>query len=759
MLRYPEPTIAKPLSNEQDPFEALDLERVLAGIRRQARLIAIFGIIGVVLGAAFVASTVPLYTSSADVLIDKRQPVPLVDMTDPNDAIRTDAEMGSQIELLQSNQMARAVVNRLNLTENAGFNADDSGVIDLFKTAIRTSISYVVGFITPGGISDDELQAKQTDKVRDAATQLVSGLGVARVEGSYVIRISYTSADPLLSASVANGYGAAYLDDQLQAKYDATRRASLWLQGRIGELKAQSQEADLAVQRYRNDSGLLSTGSQLVSEQQLGEINAQLISAEASRAESKARLDQLKGIIASGRIDAVVDDALASSTVNNLRSKYLDSSRREAEITRKLGANHAQSRRLRDEMDEYRRLMFSELSRIAESYESTYNVALRREQSLKESLDRVSGVSQDANTSGVKLRELQQEADTYRNLYNNFLQRYQEALQQQSFPVSDSRIITGADVPRASSYPNTKLLLALSFVLGLGVGSGVGAIREYRDRFFRTPSQARSELQLDYLGSLKKIKSQGAKSVVEERTTSSLWLPGSVNAYVQSQPFSAFAETLRNVKVAVDLIFTDKKSKIIGVVSSLPSEGKTVTSSNLASILALQGARVLLIDGDLRNPSLTRTLLKKHNIGLVEAVLGSNPLAECVMVDGSLSVLPASTRGRLSNSSDLLASPGMDKLLTEARTLFDYIIVDLPPIAAVVDAKAFAHRADGFLCVIEWGKTSRALVRNTLQSSAVIKEKCIGVVFNKEDEAQSRFYKSHDHGDYYSARYIDYHQG
>jgi len=166
--------------------------------------------------------------------------------------------------------------------------------------------------------------------------------------------------------------------------------------------------------------------------------------------------------------------------------------------------------------------------RIAQSYESSYNVALKREEALRENLGRITAVSQTANTSSVELRELEREAETFRALYNNFLQRYQEAVQEQSFPITDARVITQAKPPKDASYPKIPLVVALSMVLGLAAGAGIGAIREYRDRFFRVGQQIRNELGLEYLGSLTRIDRR-PDTPQSDAQVPGLWLPDPLN--------------------------------------------------------------------------------------------------------------------------------------------------------------------------------------------------------------------------------------
>ncbi|MBB3938018.1 polysaccharide biosynthesis tyrosine autokinase [Aureimonas phyllosphaerae] len=756
MLHYPEMNARETsvaMAEKDGSGDFIDFDRILAMVRRQIWVVVIGIAVGMVIGAAYLMSAVPVYTASTDILIDKGQSKLVDELATASGVFQDEAEMLSQVELLKSRQIASAVVRELKLDENDAFLAGSPSPL----RSIRVALSGVLSAIRP------ELAAEGVDETaarRDAAIDnLQANVDVARVGQTYVLRLTYTSPDAALSARIARAYGSAYLDDQLQAKYAATRRASTWLQDRIAELRQQSYDADLAVQQFRNDNGLLASGAGLVSQQELGEINSQLVAARAQTAEAKAQLDQIERLISDGRTDAVVNDALASSTINSLRNQYLEAARRESEITRKLGPDHVQAVRLKAEMREYERLIFGELRRIAESYRSTYSVSQERERSLEASLADIRAVNADDNTLQVRLRELERESEAYRSLYDDFLQRYQQTVQQQSFPITDARIITDPTVPENPSAPRKLLVMALFAGLGAAAGGAVSGLREYRERFFRVGSQVRSELDMEFLGFMPLVDAGEAKGG-EPGPASRLWPGGALSTYVRRRPMSSFAETLRNIKVAADLNMPNIPSKVIGIVSCVPSEGKSSVAASLGNLLALQGARTLLIDGDIRNPGLTRSLDTKPERGLVEVIIDNADPDEALLWESSipLAVLPTILKSRVSNTSDVLASAKMAQILAQFREKFEYVIVDLPPVGPVVDAKAFASRVDGFVFVVEWGRTSRQLVRSAMGNSPVFRNHSLGVVLNKADSKKMKFYRSYGSPEYYASRYESYYR-
>lgn len=744
---------------DEDAGHSIDFDHLIAAARRQWRIVVagLFG--GLILGILYVLTAVPLYTASTSVLIDRENRAIADQLSTLGGVVDDEATVLSQVELLKSDTISLAVVDKLKLTEDAAFNASGGSLIGSVISSIR-SIVDVKSWISSGAEPAGEQEAK-----RQAASRRVqSGMAVSRVGRTYVLEISYVSPSAALSGRVTRAIADAYLTDKLDSKYEATRRAGTWLQERIEELRQKSLDTDLAVQKFRTANGLVSTGDRLVTDQQLTELNSALIVAQADTAKAQANLSRIRDIIAKGQTDAIVTAVLDSSISNTLREKFLEASKREAEIADRLGPNHAQAIRLRGEMREYQRLMFEELGRIAESNQSDLDVAKSREKSLTESVAQATGISATANETQVQLRELEREAETYKNLYQTFLQRYQESIQQQSFPVTEARIISRATDPDRPSHPRKALVLALSLILGVGAGIGLGAFREFRDRFFRTGDQVRDGLGQEFLGLAPLVSEDGLRSVEEIEGDGfhprTIRKPSAISNYVIDHPLSAFAETLRSAKIAADLSMSGKQAKVIGVVSVLPGEGKSTVAINFAELLANQGARTILIDADLRNPGSTRAIGRHADAGLLEAVLEGRSIKDLLLINQKtkLAFLPAVVKRRIPHSSELLASMGMTQVLATANQNFDYVVLDLPPLGPVVDARAIAPKVDGFIFVVEWGKTARKVVRQTLATEPLVAEKCLGVVLNKVDTEKMKLYREYGSSEYYYSRYSAYYR-
>ncbi|SON58054.1 Tyrosine-protein kinase etk [Hartmannibacter diazotrophicus] len=590
--------------------------------------------------------------------------------------------------------------------------------------------------------------------------QLLGNIKVQRIGRTYVLTISFTAVDPVVAANVANAVADQYLTDQLESKYEATQRAGDWLQDRIKELRERSIAADNTVQKYRADHGLISANGVLVNEQQLGEINTELVKSRAVTAQSEARYRRIKDIIDTKAMDAAVTESIDSPVIVDLRTKFLDTARRRQDIARRIGEDSEATKAMDRQMDDYRRLIFEELGRIAESYRSDLNIAKANEQSLEKNLQDMVNLNAATNETQVQLRELERESETYRNIYTTFLQRYQETIQQQSFPITEARIITRAVPSQKPSAPNPNLVLAAAMMLGLFVGGVVTSYREYADRVFRTGSQIRAELGTEFFGMLWKVKRRRLLINRMKDTDGRRLLRPASSVYEQAaeNPLAASTETLRSIKIAADLAFHSHVAKTIGVVSALPGEGKTVVSKNFASLVATTGAKTLLIDCDMRNPGLTRAVAGHAEEGLVEAIAEGRPVQELIYEEDKtgLHVLPCVARKRLFHTSELLSSKAMTDILNWARDNYDYVILDLSPLGPVVDVRVIEPEIDGFVFVVAWGETPRRIVRSIINGEKDIAAKCLGVLLNKVDPKRGQAYQSIEDKERYMRRYTNY---
>jgi succinoglycan biosynthesis transport protein ExoP len=738
------------------------IEQLTGFVRRQFPIFLFVCACAIGLGFIYLFTMPDRYTSHAMLLIDSSK----VRMLQQQQAALGDvpvdtAQVETQVEVLKSENIGLAVVKDLRLTEDPEFVGSGGGLL-----------GAVFNLFSDGGSSEAK---SETQLARRALGAFLRQRSITRVGRTYVLDISFNSLGRDKAAAIANAIADAYIVDQLEAKYQATRRASVWLQDRIKELRLQASAADRAVLDYKEKNNIVTAGSnkdgstQLLGEQQLAELNTQLTNARAAKAEAHAKLDRIDDVMKQDIPDAGVVDSIHSEVITKLRNEYLDKAARERLWSAQYGRSHLAAVNLRMQMSELRRSIADELGRIAESYKSDYEIAQARENNIETSLNKLISESQSTNRDRLGLRDLEAQAQVYHTIYDNFLQRYMEAIQQESFPITEARVISSAAPARVKSSPLTSLVLAIAAALGLILSAAAAIMREAIDRVFRSSRQVEQLLQTNCLAVLPVLKNPPSVSPSLNEMIAPANGKGSGKAtskdsqreflrYVVEEPLSSFAEAFRSIKVAADINRDIKDNKVIGVTSTVPKEGKSTVSSNFAQLIAHADKRVILVDGDLRNPTLTRSLGRNAKVGLLEVLAGKVPLQEALLIDKQtgLAILPTIIESRLVHTNEILASAAFKALVDQLRKAYDYVIIDLPPVAPVVDVRATFNFIDSYVYVIEWGRTGINLVQHQLAGMPEIHSRLLGVVLNKANvkvlERYEYYYGSYYHRRYY-ARY------
>jgi len=747
-------------------------------------------IVAIFVGAAalYVLTAPRKYTSTASLIIDSRKVNMLQQQNSAPDMPIEAAMIDSQVEILKSETIALAVIKDLRLADDPEFSQPGGGLIGGF-------FSLLSELIPSQPLSDYQVQ-------RVVLWELQRHLTVKRVGLSYVIELTYQSLSPQRAAQIANAIAEAYIVDSLESKYQSSRRAAVWLQDRLKELRAQASAAERAVVDFKAKNNIVDAGGRSLTDQQLAEVNSAVTVARAQRAEAEARFSRISRILdgdakAGGDgaplIDslATVTDTLNNAVIIKLRQNYLDIAARESDWANRFGSGHLAVVNLRNQMREIRRSITDELRRIAESYKSELEIARAREASGEKSLSATIALSNDSGQAQIVLRDLESNAQSTRALADNFLQLYMVSVQQQSFPITEARVITPAAVIFNPSSPKT-LLILLGAIIGGSIFAGLIAfLREAMDRVFRSGPQVETVLGVGCLATLP-ILGAGKTTIAKDQSHGG-WrklLKGKAAAHAQrpaaktplstvsaakvalsneprqlsvrnvswtellESPFSRFSESIRSIKIATDLGHLETGAKVVGMTSSLPNEGKSTISSALALASSQGGYRVLLVDGDIRNPALTRSLSPQAGVGLVEVVLGKTQFKDAIWTEpqSGLHFLPCVATQHLSNSADLLASSQIENLFRGLRDQYDRIIVDLSPLAPVIDVRGTGRLIDSYIMVIEWSRTHIDVVERSIAETPVLRQKLLGAVLNKVDHAIMNRYDLF-RGNYYYNRY------
>jgi polysaccharide biosynthesis transport protein len=699
----------------EEPGSLLDLRSLWLIVRRHAGLIAAVIVSVLVCGAAALLIFPARYSATATIIVDPRQPRVTASESVLSGIGSDAAAVESQVDLINSSAMAQRIVERLDLANDPEFAqpsrfqrlvADGLALVSLAQpTDAETGFNWVV-------------------------RRFQENLDVRRRGLTYVIEVTFTSTVPAKAAKIANALAERYRDDQRSAKVEATARASAWLNDRIEELRAKVRESENAVAEFRAANNVvdIAEGIKLI-QRQVETLNQQLILARAASAEAKARFEQMKQASAKSGDPAALNEALQSPVIANLRTQYAEAARIEAELAASVGDRHPSLVRARAQLADLRRQIQGEIDRILTSVRNEFEVARSREASLEADLARLKDQAAKFDQTDVRLRELQREAQANRALFDQFLARSKETSEQESLQSPDARIVAPALVPVRPNRPPLAVLLLIAMAGGLAVGVGLAFIVENLDRSYRTVGQIERDLSLPCLGIVPATEAanpRGARGLI--RT-------------ILDKPSSLFAENLQSVRVRLRPAGRREQGDVLVVVSAMPGEGKSVIAGNLAHASAKTGARTLLIDGDLRQASLSAAY-PDAKAGLVDVLQGRSELRAALIQDprSGLSVLAAGTQPDAANVLLQIDDARLAAVMRECREMFDLIIVDSPAILPVADSRRLIEWADRVLLVVEWKRTERETVVEALSAIDAGADKIVGVVLNKVDLGEYRLY-------------------
>jgi succinoglycan biosynthesis transport protein ExoP len=713
------------------------IQTVLGFLRRQAWVLGLAALFPAGAAGLYLLFAPPSYKATATVGIDTTK----FQLFQPAGEliIDTSSAVESQLEIIKSEKLALEVIKKLHLADN----------------------------IPPsqGGLFGSSKQLTEFEYTRQLVAVLQKHVTVKRLGIAWIIEISYDSRDGEQAAQFANAFADAYIADQLDSKYQATRQASAWLEGRVKDTREQTLIAQRLVVEFKAKNNIVDTGGRLMSEQQLTELNSQLLTARGQTSEARARLDRVNAVVQSAlsadNANTLVTDVPINDSIAKLRAQLIDLTTREKEWSAKFGSDHLAVINLHNQAKQVRSAMVDELRRVGEAFKSDYDLALRKERGLETEVAQAVSQSESSSRNQVRLRELESTAASTKELYDNLNKRYLESVEQKSFPVTEARVITRA-APALDREYKTPLKIA-GAILGIGVSLGfaLAFVREFTDNVFRSVSQVERQLHKDCITLVPLWKEEAetnpAPSLVPEGGRRLVRSKGPAWAGINA-PLSSYAEAMRSIKLAIDLNCPGKGAKVIGLTSSLPREGKSTVAASLALMIAAAGAKVILLDFDLRNPALTRTLASQANIGFLDVISGRTSLADAMWSDQTkyLSFLPTITNGLFVQSNEIMGAQLTKSFIDKLRDEYAYIIVDLPPLAPVIDAKATTHLIDAYLYVVEWGGTKIDVVEHALGRAPGILENTLGVILNKVDMDRLHKYDGENRTYYVNKHYAQY---
>jgi capsular exopolysaccharide synthesis family protein len=712
------------LNETGEADQSFDLREVMNFAWRQWKFISVIVGVCLLIGMVQYLRETPRYTATAQILLEPRK-----ERAAGTDAFLTDATLDigsieSQIAIMRSSVFLRRVVEKERLVSDSEFGSSPS-------TSPASTIAAARDPVEAQSIPPD---------VVGSVEALRGSSFVGRVGVGYVLAVSVTSVDPQRASRLANAMANAFVVDKLDARYEAAQRASAWLSDRIAELRAQLREAEEAVAQFRAENGISQSTNITLTQQQLSDLNARLVSARAETAEKKARYELFQ---ANGGAAANLPDAVNTGLASNLRAQEATVAQKVADLAFRYSESHPLVVNARAELRDVRRAIASETQRAVANLKNEYELAKAREVALEKSLNEVSGQSGVDSKTAITLRELERTAAVNKTLFEDYLQRAKVTQEQSTFEAREARVITPALPPGAPSFPQRSRYLATALVIGLFLGIGGAVAKELLNAGFTTPRQIEEMLELPLLTSIARMDQrdlmQDGKSIP-------------IPLYPAVKPLSRYSEALRGLRSGVAMTDVDHSPRVVQLTSTMPNEGKTTIALSVAVSAAASGLKVLFIDADLRHPSASKFLGLQKDTGLVELLLGEATAQEVIRYyeEGKMWTLAAG--GKTQNSSDLLGSERMRSIIENAKKSFDYVVVDTPPVGPVIDPVVVSKLVDKVIYVVRWGSTARELVQRTIQQIPGHR-KIAGIAFNYVNEKQAQKYGKYAYTYYYGSRY------
>ncbi len=725
----------------EDSVQGIGLADTLNILRRRRSIILACTIVITVVSTAIVFQLTPRYTGASALLIDQRK-TQILDIRSVVSQLPADtAVVQSEVEVLKSNSIAAAVVKKTNLLTVPEFNSrlQRNSMLGTIMEPVHWTASAVESlFISGSGAETDPANAELLSVI----SALQSSTQISNDGKSYVMNIHVESEDPKLAATLANAYADAYLNAQLDAKFQAVQRASAWLNDHLADLQSKTEAADRAVQQFAAAHNLTQTmnanSNANVTSQQVSELNTQLVLASADLAQKEASLKQVQDSLKTGGVSAAAQ-VLSSPLIQNLREQQSALITKEADLATRYKPEHPAIINIKAQERDLEQKIQDEINRIVHGMEGDVVAARAKVNSLRQSLTGLQSSPQ--NDAQVQLHELQREADANRTLYENFLTRFKQTSAEEDIQEPDARIISLAMVPNKPSYPRKLPFIGVAFLGSVMIGIFAAFGVERLDVGFRTGEQFEKMVQVPVLGlEPALISGESPHDVVIQR------------------PVSSYSESIRSIRTALNYSDVDNPPKVVMVTSSLPDEGKTVFALSLARSVAKSGGKALLIDCDLRRPSIAKQFNVEPKPGLLAFFDDSADKSKIISIDAESGMNFITVPSGTPNPQDLLGSKHMRALIDVMRDRYDLIVLDTPPLLAVSDALVLSHVVDATIFLVRWAKTPRQVVMGAMKSFRTLGGKLAGVVLARVDMHKHATYGYGDPGYYYGyySRYSGY---
>jgi capsular exopolysaccharide synthesis family protein len=704
-------------AQEFDSFGYLRIYWDIISKRRWTIISAAFIVTLLVAIASFKMTPIYEATVRLDIEADTPQIQSLNDLYRDSGTANDEDFIGTQIQVIEGASLAERTIEHSGLLNNPKWVA-----------AIRQSGNPLSSEF---GNSPDEL----VESFRRC-------LHVQKVRDSHVVNVSFESADPHLSAKVANSLADDFIENNFRQKYDATRQASGWMEQQLDELKAKVEKSQQALVDYERQNAIVNINDkESVVEQRMADLSRDLTNAQNDRLQKESVYEAVRSD------ESQVASVAQNDLLQHLEEKYADLKSQYVDALEQSGPKHPKAERLQSQVDEIQSMIERERKRIVEGMRNDYMAALGRERLLAAAVAKEKVEVGALNQLLIQHNLLKREAETNEQLFDNLQQRLKDATVSAGLRATNVHVIDPAKPPRLPVRPQKVRNILIGLMVGLVLGVALAFVREAVDTSIKSIDEA------------ERLANAPALAVVplarDARRRPTAPVPGNngkssatQGLALLSHPSSAVAESFRTLLTSVVLSTAPQPPQVLLMTSSTAGEGKTVTSLNLAIALAQRGEPTLLIDADLRHPSIGKSLNLVNGTGLATYLTGAHDIDTALRDFPPVPTLWAMPAGPTPpNPAQLLSSSAMESMLRELRKRFKFVVIDSPPVLPVTDAMILSTLADGVVFVIESGVTVRGAVTRARKILQNVGANVLGIVLNKVDVRHNGYYA--DYGSYY----------
>jgi len=743
-VEFSRPTLPSPYSAVPAQQDSVIREYLRVLIKRKWTVLFTLALIFSLVAIATLRTT-RIYEASGSIAINKMEPT-LLNFKDAQNGVPDyydPADLDTEVSILKSDMLAMQVIKILNLDKLPEFGGSAPAPTDSL------------------GLTTDELQP-DSQRTTNMLDRFKGNLKVALRPNTRIIDVRYRSPDKDLAARVVNALIHTYIEQNFKTRFESTMEASNWLSKQLVDLQMKVETSQEKLVTYQKEHEILGMDEKTnIITSKLDELNKELTMAESERMEKQAVYEMVQSADADTAAAAAINanggsqaTSSSSSLLEKLREQQADLNIQVAQLSTQFGPSYPKVAQLNSQLKEVNSQIEAEIKKVVFRVRSEYMAALQRENMLRDTFEKQKQEANKLNESAIEYSLLKRDVESYRTLYEGLLEKLKEAGVTAGLRSNNIRPVDLARVPPYPTEPNVPRNLGFALALGLTTGIGLAFLLEGMDNTVRTPEQATLISALPSLGMIP----MGSKTLAEP-PSKQLAVAASkeaVELVTQTRPQSQMAESYRALRTSLLLSSLGSPPKIILITSALPQEGKSTTCINTSIVLAQKGTRVLLVDADLRRPSIHKTLGMGPRTGLSNVLTGSASLQQAIVRSSilpSLYILPAGTPPP--NPAELLASSNMKDVLAELREEYDHIVVDSPPTLSVTDAVVMSTRADAVILVIRCGQTTKQALRRSRDLLLQVNARVCGVLLNAVDLDSPDYYYYYEYQGKYHHYYHD----